>query len=195
MIAAAHTGVGSAAAWLRSVATLACVLAGALTPAFAQSPGAVTERGLKAAYVYKFLGYVEWPQTSLPQDAPLVVGVIGADELAAELADVVRGRTVGTRPVEVRRMRPTDPVTGIQALFIGAADKARIPQLARAALQQGVLVITESDDALDHGSVINLILVDGRVRFEVSLDAAERAGLKLSSRMLAVAHLVRMGNN
>jgi hypothetical protein len=56
-------------------------------------------------------------------------------------------------------------------------------------------VITESDDGLDQGSVINLVVVDGRVRFEVALDAAERAGLKLSSRMLAVAHLVRMGSN
>jgi hypothetical protein len=60
---------------------------------------------------------------------------------------------------------------------------------------RNILVITESEDALDQGSVINLILIDGRVRFEVSLDAAERAGLKVSSRMLAVAHLVRMGNN
>ena len=80
-------------------------------------------------------------------------------------------------------------------LFIGGSDKSRIDALARAALARNVLVITETEDALDHGSIINLIVVDGRVRFEVSLDSAERAGLKLSSRMLAVAHLVRMGNN
>jgi hypothetical protein len=92
-------------------------------------------------------------------------------------------------------MRPADPLTGLHALFIGASDHARMATLARTALARGILVISESEDALDQGSVINLVLVDGRVRFEVSLEAAERAGLRLSSRMLAVAHLVRMGNN
>ena len=183
----------SAPWWLRGFAAAACVVATALVPAFGQSSGAVTERGVKAAFVYKFLGYVEWPQ---PQaDAPIVVGVVGADDLANDLADVVRGRTVGTRPVEVRRLRAGDPLTGLHALYIGAADKARLGSLARAALQRSILVVTESSDALDQGSVINLIVVDGHVRFEVSLDSAERAGLKVSSRLLAVAHLVRMGNN
>jgi len=175
---------------------IACLVGAAAAPAFAQSASTVTERGIKAAFVYKFLGYVEWPPAAFPQpDAPIVVGVVGADDIAAELADAVRGRTVGTRPVEVRRLRPADPLTGLHALFIGASERARIAALARPALARGTLVITETDDALDQGSVINLVLVDGRVRFEVSLEAAERAGLRLSSRMLAVAHLVRMGNN
>jgi hypothetical protein len=179
--------------WLVRAGLLGVALASA-PPAEAQT--GVTERGVKAAFVYKFLSYVEWPGSAFAQpDAPMVIGVIGADDLAAELTEVVRGRTVGARPVEVHRLRAADPLTGVNALFIGASEKARIAALARAALARSVLVITESEDALDQGSVINLIVVDGRVRFEVSLDAAERAGLKLSSRMLAVAHLVRMGNN
>ena len=178
------------------MAALACVAATALGPAHAQNGPGITERGVKAAFVYKFLGYVEWPPTAFAQDeSPIVVGVMGADDIASELADAVRGRTVGTRSVEVRRIRPGDPLTGLQALFIGASERARLAPIARAALARNVLVITESEDALDQGSVINLIVVDGRVRFEVSLEAADRAGLRLSSRMLAVAHLVRMGNN
>jgi len=173
----------------------ACMLVLALGSGLAQAQGAASERGVKAAFVYKFLGYVEWPQASAQPDAPLAVGVIGADDLATELADVVRGRTVGARPVEVRILHQGDPPTGLSVLFIGGSDKARIAALARAALARNVLVITETEGALDHGSVINLIVLDGRVRFEVSLDSAERAGLKVSSRMLAVAHLVRMGNN
>lgn len=181
---------------LGRLAALACLVTGALAPAWGQSSAAVTERGVKAAFVYKFLGYVEWPQSALASpDAPIVVGVVGADDLIGELVEVVRGRAVGTRPVEVRALRPTDSLAGLQALFIGASERARIPALARAAQARGILVITESDDALDQGSIINLVLVDGRVRFEVALDAAERAGLKLSSRMLAVAHLVRMGTH
>lgn len=182
--------------WWREMAALACMAATAFGPAHAQNGPAITERGVKAAFVYKFLGYVEWPPSAFAQaESPVVVGVMGADDLAGELADAVRGRTVGSRAVEVRRVKPGDLLTGLQALFIGASERARIGTIARAALAHNILVITESEDALDHGSVINLLVVDGRVRFEVSLDAAERAGLKLSSRMLAVAHLVRMGNN
>lgn len=182
--------------WRCLVAALACLVAGALAPAFAQTVAPVSERGVKAAFVFKFLSYVEWPQNAFgPPDAPIVVGVVAADEIAAELADAVHGRSVGTRPVEVRRLRPSDPLAGVHVLFIGAAERARIGALARPALARGILVITESEDALDQGSVINLVVVDGRVRFEVSLEAAERAGLKLSSRLLAVAHLVRMGSN
>lgn len=180
----------------RGVAALACVVGAALAPAHAQNLPSVTERGVKAAFVYKFLGYVEWPASAFAQaDTPIVVGVLGADDIASELADAVRGRAVGNRGIEVRRLRPGDPLTGLHVLFIGASERARLAVLAKAALARNILVITESDDALDQGSVINLILVDGRVRFEVSLDSAERAGLKVSSRMLAVAHLVRMGNN
>ena len=171
------------------------LIVAALVPAAWAQTG-VTERGVKAAFVYKFLGYVEWPATAFAQpDAPIVVGVIGADDIAGELADATRGRLIGSHPIEVRRLRPGDALTGLHALFIGAAERTRLATLARPALARNILVITESEDALDFGSIINLILVDGRVRFEVSLDAAEKAGLKLSSRMLAVAHLVRMGNN
>lgn len=188
-------------AWCRSwhtVAAMAWAVGVALAPAHAhaQSAPTVTERGVKAAFVYKFLGYVEWPASAFAQaDSPVVVGVMGADDLAAELADAVRGRTVGTRAVEVRRLRPGEALTGLHALFVGASERGRLASIARPALGRGILVITESEDALDQGSVINLVVIDGRVRFEVSLEAAERAGLKLSSRMLAVAHLVRMGSN
>jgi len=166
-----------------------------VVPAQGQALAAASERSVKAAFVYKFLGYVEWPDNAFASgDAPIVVGVIGADDVAAELADIVRGRSVNNRPVEVRRLHAGDPVIGVNVLFVGAAEHARLPQIMRAAAARNVLTITEVDDGLDLGTVINFVLVDGRVRFEVSLDAAERAGVRLSSRLLSVAHLVRMGS-
>jgi hypothetical protein len=173
------------------------VLAGppSWTPvALAQAARAGSERSVKAAFVYKFLGYVEWTAGPADPDAPIVFGEIWAEEIAAELADIARARPVNNRPVEVRRLRAGDPLAGLQVLFIGAPERSRAAALVRAAQARGVLTITETDDGLDQGSVINLVVVEGRVRFEVALDAAERAGLKLSSRLLAVAHLVRMGN-
>jgi len=183
--------------WRRLIAA-ACVLGFALLacdPAFGQPRAPATERGVKAAFLYKFLDYVDWPAGAFARpDQPIVVGVLGADDLQAELSDAVRGRTVGDRPVEVRRVRPGDPVTGLHVLFVGAPEHARIASITRSAQGRGLLVVSESDDALDLGSTINFVVQEGRVRFEVALPAAERAGIKLSSRLLAVAQNVRMAD-
>ncbi|GAB2877795.1 hypothetical protein GCM10027277_53960 [Pseudoduganella ginsengisoli] len=163
---------------------LSCLAVGADAP----SVNGV-ERGVKAAFLYKFLGYVEYPQDT----APLVVGVVGADDIGAELARITSGRNVGGRPVTVRMLRDGDAVAGLHMLFIGA-DAPRSTALLRSAQQQGVLTVTESDNGLQQGSVINFRLVEERVRFEVSLPAAEKSGLKLSSRLLSVAYHVLKGS-
>lgn len=155
-------------------------------------PGAAPdiERGVKAAFLYKFLGYVEYP----PQEATgaLVVGVMGADDIAAELLRVTAGRAVGGRGVMVRAVRDGEPLTGLHMLFIGS-EVARPAPVLRAAQQSGVLSVTEVDNALQLGSVINFRLVDDRVRFEVSLPAAEKSNIRLSSRLLSVAYHVLKG--
>jgi hypothetical protein len=163
---------------------LSCLAVGADAPAVSG-----VERGVKAAFLYKFLGYVEYPQ----DNGPLVVGVLGADDIGAELVRITTGRNVGGRPVMVRTLREGDALTGLHMLFIGA-DAARSTAMLRAAQQQGVLTVTESDNGLQQGSVINFLLVEDRVRFEVSLPAAEKSGLKLSSRLLSVAYHVLKGS-
>ena len=88
----------------------------------------------------------------------------------------------------IRQVRP-----GLHVLFVGRAETARIARLSHAAQQQSILIISEADGALESGSVINLLLSDGRVRFEIALDAAEKSRIKLSSRLLALAVNVRGG--
>ena len=150
------------------------------------------ERSVKAAFLYKFLGYIEWPPTAFSRpDSPFVIGVVGADTVASELAQIASGRSVNNRPVAVRRVTEKDSLSGIHMLFIGRGAASRQPQLLAAAQQNSIVTVTETEDALAHGSVINFRLADGRVRFEVSLAAAERSDLKLSSRMLSVASAVQ----
>lgn len=164
---------------------LSCLAVGADAPALNG-----VERGVKAAFLYKFLGYVEYPQ----DPGPLVVGVMGADDIGAELGRITTGRNVGGRAVIVRILHEGDALTGLNMLFIGE-DAARSASVLRAAQQQqGVLTVTESDNGLQQGSVINFRLVEDRVRFEVSLPAAEKCGLKLSSRLLSVAYHVQKGS-
>ncbi len=177
-------------AWL----AFAAMLLGGVAPVRAQEAGAAPERAVKAAFLYKFLGYVEWPAAAFAQpDAPLIVGIVGADDVAAELAQITTGRTIDNRPIAVRRLHEGDSLEGVHAVFIGRAEATRLGSLLRATRERPILTVTENPGALDQGSVINFLLLDGRVRFEISVDAAEKSGLKLSSRLLAVAQSVRTG--
>jgi hypothetical protein len=145
-----------------------------------------SEQAVKAAFLYKFAGYVEWPVPAQP-DAPFVIATLEADDVAAELARILPGRTVAGRPAVVRTVREGEPLKGVQILFVGR--RAADPRAAvRAGQRQGALTVTETD--LDAGGAINFVLAENRVAFEVSLEAAERGGHRISSRMLAVARRV-----
>jgi hypothetical protein len=155
-------------------------------------PPARQEEDVKAAFLYKFPAYVEWrPGTFEQPSSPIVIGVTGDDAVAEALRALVAGRKAGERPVQIRQLAPGAFPVGMHLLFVGRAASSHVPRLAPMAASQGVLLVTDYQGALDDGSAINLLVIDHRVRFEVSLDATERAGLKLSSRMLAVALWVR----
>ena len=150
------------------------------------------EYSVKAAFLYKFLGYIEWrPGTFAAPASPVVIGVLGGEAISEALAAVVDGRKVGERPVEIKRLRPSDPLDGVHLLYVGREHAASMRQIVHLAQRRGVLVVTDYEGALDEGSAINLVVIENRVRFEVSLDATEKSGLKLSSRLLAIALWVR----
>ena len=169
---------------LRWIATFA--LAAAAWPAPAQD---ALEASVKAAYLYKFLAYVDWPPATFPAgDSPQVIGVIGADAVHAELRQLVASRPAPTRPLVVRRLAPGDSLDGLHVLYVGRA--ARPGQVAPALAGRPVLVVTDAPSGLADGGALNFVIVDGRVRFEAAPAAAERGGLKLSARLLAVAERV-----
>lgn len=150
------------------------------------------ERNVKAAFLYKFLGYVDFPEQVVPPAGePLVIGVLGADDVAEELGRISAGRSMNGHAVVVRRLRAGDALARVHLLFIGDDDAADIEKALAAVRQQPVLTVTETGRSLRLDSVINFRVVDERVRFEVSLDAAEKSNLKLSSRLLAVAYKVQ----
>jgi hypothetical protein len=183
------------AGWALLCAAAVCGEHALVPPARAANaaPSAVLERRVKAAFLYKFLGYAEFPQGAFADAAsPVVIGVIGADDLAAELAHIVSGRTVKNRPILVRVLRESELGLPVHLLFVGGMDAGRVGRLVRAA-GNALLVVTECDGGLQQGSAINFRIVDERVRFDVALDAAERNGIKLSSRLLTVANRVQKG--
>lgn len=147
---------------------------------------AATETAVKAAFLYKFAAYVEWPAPPRP-DAPFVIATLAADDVAAELSTIVAGRAVAGRPTAVRKVKEGESLQDVQMLFVGRqAGEARAT--VQGARRNGVLVVTET--TLEQGGTINFVVADNRVSFEVSLEAAERGGHRISSRMLAVARRV-----
>ncbi|MES2151880.1 MAG: YfiR family protein [Pseudomonadota bacterium] len=160
----------------------------------AATAGQLSERSVKAAFLYKFLGYTEFPSTAFANAAaPLVIGVLGADEVALELGRIVAGRSVNNRAIVIRALREGEAGSGVHLLFVGGADSARVQRAVRAAPAGPLLLVSEADNALQLGSVINFRIIDDRVRFDVSLEAADRNNVKLSSRLLTVAHQVLKG--
>jgi len=168
------------------------LMLGALLPclAAAQDNAAVLERRVKAAQLYRFINYVEWPAAAFAQpDAPFVVGVAGADALADELSEFAAGRTVVNRPLVVRKIRQVDMAKDVQVLFVARTETPAFDSYLRAA-PANALIVTDNDTGLALGSVINFVIVEGQVRFEVSLEAARRRNIRLSSRLLSVAYSV-----
>lgn len=144
----------------------------------------VLARQVKAAYLYKFAGYVEWPDGALPRpDSPVVIGVAHDGALADQLEHMVAGRTANGHPLQVRRLRRGDALAGLHMLFIGTPSG----ELMAAVRGLPVLTVTDSTDAFALGSMINFLVADDRLRFEVALKPAIQAHLRISARMLTAA--------
>jgi hypothetical protein len=180
--------------WALASALLAGVGGLAAPASLAQGVGATLERSVKAAFLYKFLSYTEFPAgTFADATAPLVMGVAGSEDMAAELSRTVAGRSVNNRPIAVKSFKEGEVAAGVQLLFIAGADIAHVARVLRGLQQGPMLLVTESELGLQYGSVINFTIIDERVRFDVSLEAADKNNVKLSSRLLTVANHVQKG--
>lgn len=138
---------------------------------------------VKAAYLYKFAGFVDWPAAAFARpDSPLVIGVAGNEELAAQLERLVSGRNVGGHPLTVRRVGRGEALAGLHVLYAGGLDGAALLAHAR-----GLPLLTVGDAAEAPAGMIRFLVVDERLRFEVALGQVAPSGLKISARLLAAA--------
>jgi hypothetical protein len=149
------------------------------------------EAAVKAAYIYRFLEYVSWPPESLKSPAdPIVIGVTQDDQVTAELQRIARERLAQNRKLAVHLVKQVrDPA--VHVLFVAAPDAPRV--FKAMSPSQPVLTVTDARDGLERGATIALVESEGRIRFEVSLEAAHRAGLNVSARLLAIALRVKKG--
>ena len=140
---------------------------------------------VKAAYLFRFAQYVEWPP--LAADAPFVIAVSGAEDVAVHLERLLPGMSVNGHRVVVRRLTRAQELDGVHILYIGAKAFSRTRALRTQAIDRPILVVTDHELGLDGGGIINFIEVDRNLRFEISLIAADRSGLKINTQLLSVA--------
>ena len=168
-----------------------CALAGLWAAgaglALAQDAARTAADSVKAAYLFKLPAYVDWPAGRFDSpDAALTIGVLGADEVAEALTALTPGRTVNGHPVAVRRLESSADLDGVHVLFFGSAAGKREDGVVAYAAAQNILTVTDLQAGSDD-SVIDFVTVNGKVRFEVRLNAAERNGLRLHAGLLDVA--------
>jgi uncharacterized protein DUF4154 len=174
---------------LRHLLIAVLAFSGSLSAAIEESH-ALQER-VKAAFLYKFAAYVEWPAAAFPAaSSPIVIGVAGSEGVARELEQAVAGRELGGRAVQVRRIKSGEAAGACcQILFVGA-DSGRVSDLLTNAEGQPVLTVTEAQKEHPRGSVINFLALEDRIRFDISREAAEKNRLQLRSQLLSVARQV-----
>lgn len=162
----------------------------ALAAAFALPCSAANANLAKANLLWNIAKFVEWP--SLPADphAPLVVTILGEDDLAAEIAGVLSSKTVNGRPVFVRFARRPQDAKGSQILYVAASEGVRVADALAEVSATPVLTVSDTPGFALHGGMVGFATAGGRARFEVNLGHAERTGLKLSAKLLALAQIV-----
>lgn len=162
--------------------------------AFGASAHTAREYQVKAALVYNFARFVQWPGLAFPSDkAPVRICVIGNDPFDGALEEAIRAKTVSGRPLVTTGISDPNQAVGCQILFVSSSERKRLPAIFRALPPAGVLTIGDIQGFAAKGGIVNLKLESGRVRLEINVKAAERQNLQISSRVLTLAEIVKPG--
>jgi hypothetical protein len=145
---------------------------------------------VKAAFLYNFARYVDWPQDRVV--GSFVITVLGEDPFGPSLDEVLDGKTLEGRPIVLRRVARAEDAGGSQILFIADSESERLRSILDYLGGQAILTVGETAQFADGGGVIGFRLEDDRVRLDVNLSAAQRSGLRISSELLKLARIVGM---
>jgi YfiR/HmsC-like len=149
------------------------------------------EYRVKAAFLFHFAQLVDWPADTLKDgNNSLFLCTLGDDPFQGALESTVAGKAVGTRVIRIRHLRQPQEIQGCQVLFLGKAQKGRIPVLLSDMRKAPVLTVGETSGFLSAGGTVCFLLEQDKVRFDINMDAAKSAGLKIGSQLLFLANNV-----
>ncbi|HKX30238.1 MAG TPA: YfiR family protein [Blastocatellia bacterium] len=167
------------------------VLASCLSNARAQIPN---EYQVKAAFLFNFAKFVEWPVEAFSHSdgkMPLIIGVMGNESFSKAIESVIDGKTVSGRQLVIKRLKWGQNLRTCHILYISSYEQRHLTQILESLKGSSILTVGEMDQFTQQGGIINLLTEEDRVLFEVNLDVAEQAQLKISSKLLTLAKTVR----
>lgn len=157
---------------------------------FAADPQTLTEYQIKAGFFFNFTRFVEWPESAFATaTSPILACVVGETQLTDLLIDVAAGKVVNGRTVSIRRVKPSDDLRVCNLLFISAAEQRRTAEIL-GSVKINTLTVGETPGFAQAGGMINFSIQENKVKLELNLDTATRAGLKVNSKLIAVSRLV-----
>jgi len=177
--------------WIAAVAVAVACQGVPVRVAGAAVEGAL-EYTVKAAFLYKFGGFVEWPSAAFESpESPTRLCIVGNDPFGPALDKVVEGQHIGTRTIVVERLEAIHSNSGCQILFVASADEKKAAEALMAVRGESVLTITDGARSPEATGIINFVIMDNRVRFEIDDKAASVNGVVISSKLLDLARTTK----
>jgi hypothetical protein len=150
-----------------------------------------SEYQVKAVFLFNFAQFVEWPARAFPDpQTPFVIGILGKDPFGPDLDAVVRGETVGNRPMVIERYRNIEELHNCHILFIARTDMGALPHILEELKGRSILTVTDAEEGDPRGVMIRLITRSNRIRLRIDVGAAKAGNLLISSKLLRPAEIV-----
>jgi hypothetical protein len=147
-----------------------------------------TEYQIKAAFLYNFAKFVQWPtQAFASPTSPIVIGVLGENVFGDDLEKTIRGKVINDRPLQFKQFHSVTEVTNCQILFISTSEKNSLPKILDGLQGASVLTVSETDRFTEAGGMINFVIEDDKIHFQINNEAAKKARLTISSKLLSLA--------
>jgi len=171
-----------------------CLICAVLAlPSYAQTGNSSdsSEYLIKAGFTYNFAKLMQWPANAFPQpDSPIIIGILGNDPFGATLDSVLMGKKVNARSFVVKHLKWGADIKSCNILYVSASEAAHLDEILRLVKGLPILTIGQMPDFARRGGIVNFIIEDDKVRFEVNVEAAKQADISISSRLLTLAKIV-----
>lgn len=166
------------------------LLLGSSPKAPAEAPS-LKEYQVKAAFLFNFAQFVEWPTNAFPKaPAPFVIGILGNDPFGTALDEIVRGEKVSNRPFVVQRYQQTEEIKACHVLFINESSNKRLAEILAELKGKNILTVGDTEGFARQGGMICFMTEKNKIRFRINVEAAKSAGLTISSKLLKAAEIV-----
>ena len=150
-----------------------------------------SEYEVKAAFIYNFARFIEWPDICRREEKKeLVLCILGSDPFGSAL-DIIRNKTIGDKKLVIRMCKDIKNLDSCHILFISASEKERSASILKFLKSSCILTISDIEGFAQSGGIINFVIEENKVRFEINIDAANRAGIKISSKVLKLAKIIK----